>query len=286
MLQQYPGTVPGYRDGDHPLNYKYPGTNQLYITGQSTVTTVDLDQMAVITHQNAGQNLTKAIIHYTYPNSFGDGTPRDESASRTLDNDSFVYYNNAMAANDLSPIHEHREDMVGIHIGQGVAKVGCWETKCPPDASDAGRPSNQYNYGLANVGVFTAEPHGELHMEEGASASPRRMGIFMMKNNYYRAMNPKLKSDFEGKPGFTRNENMVRAWFWNLYLEPGKPVHLPKTDYALVFFGGGDFKEVHDGVPTVFHKLFSEIEYDPTDKTIEAVGTYGNRIKVVVVEFK
>ena len=211
------GTVPGYMNGDHPLDYKYPGTNQLYITGQSTVTTVDLDKMAVTTHQNAGQNLTKAVIHYTYPNSFGDGSPRDETSSRTMDNDSFIYYNNAMAANDLSPIHEHRRIWSYSSIGRRRGQVCCWADH-PPDASDAGRPSNQYNYGLANVGVFTAEPHGELHEEEGASPSPRRMGVFMMKNNYYRWMNPKLKSDFQGKPGFAPNVNMVRAWFWNHHI--------------------------------------------------------------------
>ncbi len=279
------GTNPGYRDGDKPI-YKYPPTTQMYIVGQSTVSNVDLEKMAVSGTHSVGQNLTDAVIHYTYPNSFGDGTPRDETASRTMDNDTFIYYNNAMAANDVSPIHEHREDMVGIHIGQGTAKVGCWSPKCPPDNSDAGRPPDQYNYGLARVGDFTAEPHGELHMEEGASQSPRRMAIFMMKNNYFRFTNPKKKSSFEGMPGFALNINMARAWLWNVYLEPGKPIHLPKTDYAILYLGGGLVKETHNGVPSITHHLFSEADYDPTDKTIEAVGTYGNRIKVVIVEFK
>jgi YVTN family beta-propeller protein len=279
------GPPPGYRDGEHNT-YKYPPTNQLYIAGQSTVSTVDLDTMAVTTHQTVGQNLSEVLIHYTYPNSFGDGTPRDETESRLMDNDTFIYYDNAMPANDLAPIHEHREDMVGIHIGQGTAKVGCWETTCPPDGSDANRPPNQYTYSMARVGDFTAEPHGELHEEEGASASPRRMAIFMMKNNYYRWINPKTKSDFEGQPGFALNINMARAWLWNLTLDPGKPVHFPKTDYAILYLGGGLIKETHNGVPTIVHRLFSEPEYDPTEKTIEAVGTYGNRVRVVVVEFK
>ena len=138
------GTVPGYMDGAHPLNYKYPPTSQLYITGQSTVSTVDLETMTITTHQNVGQNLTEALIHYTYPNSFGDGSPRDETSTRMLDNDSFIYYNNAMSLDDVSPIHEHREDMVGIHIGQGVAKIGCWDPKCPADA-DAGRAGRAPN---------------------------------------------------------------------------------------------------------------------------------------------
>ena len=310
------GMYPGYRDAGDPRNYKYPPTSQLYIAGQSTVSTVDLEKIAVTGHQTIGQNLTEALIHYTYPNSFGDGTPRDETATRIMANDLFTYYDNAMAQFDVSPLHEHREDMVGIHIGEGVAKVGCWHPECPADApvsespyvqkygygvaTAASGPGNvplppgsegvpldkRFSEGLALVGNWTGEPHGELHIEEGITPSPRRMAIFMMRNNYYRATNPKMKSDFEGKPGFGLNFNMSRAWVWNYILEPGKPLHLPKTEYALLFLGGGNLLETHDGVPTVVHRLFSEFEYDPTEKTVEAVGNAGNSVRILVIEFK
>ncbi len=119
-------------------------TIKLYVAGQSGVSIVDLDKMTVAAPMKVGQNNVEAMIHYTYPDAFTP--PREGTSVRIMENDTFTLFNNAMFEYDLSPIHEHRTDMVAMVVGSGVAKLGCWDPKCPEQAvvmSPAGVP---YNY--------------------------------------------------------------------------------------------------------------------------------------------
>jgi YVTN family beta-propeller protein len=270
----------GRRAASEGSQERFP-TVQLYVSGQSGVSIVDLDKLTVAAPLKLGQNNVETMIHYTYPDAFTP--PREGTSVRIMENDSYTLFNNAMFEYDLSPIHEHRTDMVAMVVGSGVAKLGCWDPKCPEQAISMGPSGGPYNYSSALSGDFTGVPRYTLHEEEGMTASPRRMIVFMPKTNYYRQLNPKKTSDFAGKPGFTRLAENPRAWVWNLTLVPGKPVQFPKTDYAFVYMAGGLIRETHNGVPEESNKIFSEWEVDPTEKTVEAVS---NRTRVVVIEFK
>ena len=272
----------------------YPPTSQLYVAGPSGVAMVDLEKMAATDKKITDKVGSTALIHYTYINGFWP--PRESTSVRIMENDTYTLFDNAMFSYDDSHVHEHRTDMVAVIVGEGVAKIGCWYPTtpmkdqdavmaCPEESVPNGAATNglPYNYSHANVGGYTGVPRGTTHIEEGASASPRRMVIFMPKNNYYRQASPKAKSDFQGKPEFRQLANPTRAWVWNVMLTPGHPVHLPKTDYAIVYLAGGLMKEVHDGVPTVFQKLFASWDTDSGEKTIEALS---NKVPIVVIEFK
>ena len=261
---------------------KFP-TTQMYVTGQSEVDVVDLTNMTVSAHQKVGQGITEELIHYKYPDAFTP--PREGASKRVLETDLFDLYQNAMFIYDVSPIHEHRTDMIAIITGTGVAKIGCWDPKCPPEVVPVGEGGLPYNNTEGHEGTYTGATRGTLHQEEGGSPSPRRMIIFMPKNNYYRQTNPPKKvSMFAQNPGgFTPLAETPRSWVWNLTLIPGKPVQFPAGDYAFVYLSGGLLREVHDGAPSIINKYFNDWEWDPTAKTVEAIS---NRIHIVVIEFK
>jgi YVTN family beta-propeller protein len=266
--------------GTMSFTIKFP-TNQLYVTGPSGLSILDLDKMTAAAPLKIGQNDAKALIHYTYSEAFTP--PREGTSVRIMENDSFTLFNNAMFEYDVSPIHEHRTDMIAVIVGAGIAKIGCWDPKCPEEAIRLGAGGLPYNYTPSEVGQFTGVPRGTLHEEEGASPSPRRMVIFMPKNNYYRQLDPKKTSDFAGKPGITQLANNPRAWLWSTVLMPGQPIQFPKGDFAIVYIAGGLIRETHNGVPEITNKLFSSWELDPSEKTVEAVS---NRTRIVIIEFK
>ncbi len=243
---------------------------------------IDLEKMTVSKRQDVGKGDLDALIHYTFPDAFVP--PREGTATRILETDSFTLYNNAMFQYDFSPIHEHRTDMTGIVIGQGMEKIGCWTPDCPKQAIPSRGIGEAYEYHQNDAGTFTGVPRGTLHEEEGTSPSPRRIVIFMLKNDYYRQQNPKKTSDFADQPGFKKLAgNVPRTWMWNLLLIPGHPIQFPKGDYAFVYLGGGLIRETHDGVPEMVHRLYGDPEVEPAGKTIEAIS---NRIPLVVIEFR
>lgn len=274
------GVYHGY--GTSENTSAYPATAQLYVAAQSGISIVDLEKMSVTAHHEVGKGELAALIHYAYPDAFAP--PREGAATRLLETDSFTLFNNAMPAYDFSGIHEHRTDMGGVVVGQGTEKIGCWTPDCPPRAIPSRGIGGAYEYHENDAGTFTGVPRGTLHEEEGISPSPRRIVIFMLKNNYYRQLHPKAKSDFADRPGFKSVRGVApRMWMWTTILVPGHPVHFPKTDYAFVYLGGGLIRETHDGVPKMIHRLYGEPEVDPTDKTVEAIS---NPISVMVVEFR
>ena len=267
---------------EYPANaWKFPPTSELYVAGPSGLTTVDLEKMAVASSKDVGQNGSLVLIHYTYRDGFMP--PREGTSTRVMENDTYTLFNNAMFNYDVSGIHEHRTDMVAVVIGDGVAKIGCWYAECPASAVPITNGGLPYNNTMGRAGSYTGVPRGTLHIEEGASPSPRRMVIFMPKNNYYRQMNPKTQSEFQGKPGFTPMAANSRAWLWNLTLIPGKPVTFPKTDYSFVFLAGGLIRETRNNIPDIEHRLYGQWDTDSGEKTIEAIS---NRIQLVVIEFK
>ena len=275
------GVYRGYRAGEN--NSQYPSTNQLYVAAPSGIAIVDLDKMTVSGHQEVGKGNTAALIHYTFPDAFVP--PREGTSTRILETDSFTLYNNAMFAYDFSGVHEHRTDMSAIVIGQGIEKIGCWTTDCPERAiPKRGLGGEPYEYHENDAATFSGVPRGTLHEEEGISPSPRRMVIFMLKNNYYRQQHLKETSDFAKQPGFTQLAgDSPRTWQWRVTLTPGHPVHFPAGDYAFVYLGGGLIRETHDGVPEMVHRLYGDPEVNPAGKTIEAIS---NPIPVIVVEFR
>jgi YVTN family beta-propeller protein len=274
------GVYHGY--GNTENESQYPPTDQLYVAGQSGVSIVDLEKMTVSARQEVGKGDADALIHYTYPDAFVP--PREGTATRILETDSFSLFNNAMFAYDFSGVHEHRTDMSAVVIGQGIEKIGCWTPDCPQRAIPTRGMGGPYEYHENDAGTYSGVPRGTLHEEEGISPSPRRMVIFMVKNNYYRQQHPKENSDFANKPGFKKLPgNTPRTWMYTLILNPGHPVHFPKTDYAFVYLGGGLIRETHAGVPEMVHRLYGDWEVDPTEKTVEAVS---NPLSVVVVEFR
>jgi DNA-binding beta-propeller fold protein YncE len=259
---------------------KFP-TNQLYITGPSEVAVADLTNMTISAHKEVGKTVVAGLIHYTYPDAFTP--PREATAKRALETDVFTVFQNAQAPYDLSPIHQHRTDMVAVYTGTGINKIGCWDPECPPSVIPHGPNGVPYNYGEGMVGNYTATPRGSIHREEGVSPSPRRMIDFMPKNNYYRQMSPKKTSDFADKPGITRLNENGRAWLWNLTLVPGQPFQFPATDYAFVYLAGGLMRFTHNGVPKIVNRYFNDWEWDPTAKTVEALS---NRMHIAIIEFK
>jgi YVTN family beta-propeller protein len=275
------GVYRGYGNGENLA--QYPSTVQLYVAGQSGITSVDLDKMTVSGHQEAGKANIAALIHYTYPDAFVP--PREGTATRILETDSFTLYNNAMFAYDFSGLHEHRTDMSGIVIGTGTEKIGCWTPDCPKDAvRHRGLGDDPYEYHENDAATFTGVPRGTLHEEEGVSPSPRRIVIFMLKNNYYRQQHLKATSDFAKQPGYTALAGeSPRTWQWRLSLNPGHPVHLPKGDFAFVYMGGGLLRETSNGRPEMVHRLYGDPEVNLADKTIEAIS---NPIPVIIVEFR
>jgi YVTN family beta-propeller protein len=275
------GVYRGYGAGENSATY--PFTVQLYVAGQSGVTMVDLEKMTVSGHQDVGKGNAAALIHYTYPDAFVP--PREGTATRILETDSFTLYNNAMFAYDTSGLHEHRTDMSGIVIGTGIEKIGCWSPECPKDAvRHRGLGDEPYEYHENDAATFTGVPRGTLHEEQGVSPSPRRIVIFMLKNNYYRQQHLKETSDFAKKPGFTSLAGeSPRTWQWRLTLTPGRPVQFPKGDYAFVYLGGGLLRETQDGVPEMVHRLYGDPEVNLAGKTVEAIS---NPVPVIVVEFR
>ncbi len=269
--------------------WAYPPTNELYVTGETGMVTVNLDKMTAAAPLVAGQGNVATLIHYTFAESFVP--PREETETRIMENDLYTLYDNAMPNMDLSPIHEHRTDMAAVFVSDGVARLGCWQKDlCEQlkgkmgDVSGAGYGGERpYNFLQAGVGVFTGVPRGTLHEEEGTSPQPREMIIFMPKNNYYRQANPKKESSFAGRPGYRMLTNGTRVWLWEVTLLPGKPQQMPKADYAFVYLAGGLIKETRNGVPSVKHVLFKDWDTDSSEKTIEAMT---NRVRLTIMEFK
>ncbi len=259
----------------------FPPTSKLYVTTPNGFSTIDLEKMAVESSKDAGQNASLAVIHYTYPDAFTP--PRESTAARIQETDLYTLYDNSMFNYDVSPIHEHRTDMIGIFIGDGTAKIGCWKPECPTKAVPVGPGGLPYTNSVGHTGEYTAAGRLTLHIEEGASPTPRRQVTFMPKKNYYRETNPKKTSDFEGKPGFKLLSNNSRSWVWGLMLIPGEPITFPRTDYAFVYLGGGLVREIHNKVPDIQNRYFGHWNTDSSEKTVEAIS---NRVQIAIVEFK
>jgi len=256
-------------------------TNQLYVTGESDVAVVDLDQMAVSARQKVGKDIAGELIHYTYAPEFSP--PREGTAKMVLEADLFYVFQNAMFLYDVSPIHQHRQDMAGIFTGTGTAKLGCYDPKCPPDMIPVGEGGLPYNNLEGLAGTYTGIARGTIHQEEGSTPSPRRMISFVLKNNYYRQTNPPRKDSLFANAGFGKMQETARVWVWDVVLIPGKPVTFPSGDYAFVYLGGALMRVTHDGKPEIVNRYFNDWEYDPKAKTIEALS---NRIRIAVMEFK
>ncbi len=270
--------------------WSYPPTNQIYVFGDSGMVTVDLDKMSAGAPVMVGTNDSANLIHYTYAESFMP--PREGTSTRIVETDLYTLFDNAMFVYDLSPIHEHRTDMAAVIVGEGVAKIGCWEEPaCTETKSKMGitaginaQGGTPYSYTESRVGGFTGVPRGTLHEEEGVTPMPREMIIFMPKNNYYRQKNPKKVSALASMPNSKLITDNTRIWLYDVVLVPGQPVTFPaNTDYAFVYIAGGLLRETHNGVPSIEHRLFKDWELDSTEKTVEALS---NRIHLTVMEFK
>ena len=257
-------------------------TTQLYVAGvsDSSVALVDVPGFKVTTRQKVGQGLVGAVVHYTFHQ--GWIAPR-ASTRRLLETDLFTLYGNAMFLYDVSPIHEHRTDMVGIFTGTGMAKMGCWDPTCPADVVPKGTGGLRYNNLEGRAGTYTNISRGTLHQEEGGSPSPRRMMTFDLKNNYYRQTQPK-PSVLEKKPGLRKLGENPRAIAWELTMLPGDaPLAIPDGEFAIVYLGGGLMRVVRAGVPELMDRYYNDYDWRPYAHTVE---TLTQPVQMVIIEFR
>ena len=262
-------------------------TDTLYVSdeGDSDVAVVDLTTMSVSHRQKVGKGLIGDLIHYTYGPGFS--SPRESTDQRLLETDLFTVTTYRMYLYDVSPVHEHREDMVGVWIATGVAKNGCWDPSCPPEASNTGVGTPDYhlpyNNGYRLVSTIMHQRRGALHQEEGGSPSPPMSIMFAMKNNYYRQTQPPPLPDIM-QPGFRKIDDIPRDVAYETTIWPGsKPVVLPKGDFAVVYLGGGLMRVVRDGKPEIVHHYYGDWAVESYAHTIEALT---NPVEMVIVEFK
>ncbi len=261
--------------------WKYPFSDSFYVTGDSGLSIVNVEKKTAGAPQEIGKNNSNTLIHYMFPDAFTP--PREATATRIMENDTYTLYNNAMANYDESPIHEHRTDMVGLHVAKGHTKIGCWDPACPARAVENNLDGRPFDYGQSVLGQFTGNQRGTLHQEEGISPQPREMMVFMQKNNYYRQIDPKKESDFKKLKGARLIADNSRAWMFDMVLIPGQPIHFPHIDSAVVYLSGGLVKETKDNVPEIDHRLFKEWDLDTSDRTMEALS---NRVHMILIEFK
>ncbi len=276
------GAVRGpYGAASGEADWKYPFVTQLYVTGNDGLSIVDVPKLTAAAPQSIGQNNVASLIHFTYPDAFTP--PREPTATRIMENDTYTLYNNAMANYDESPIHEHRTDLTGVQVGEGHTKIGCWDPKCPPQSLADNNAGRTFDYGESHLGLFTGNQRGTLHQEEGISAMPREIIMFMLKNNYYRQVNPKKESDFAKIKSLRLIADNTRSWMFDTTLQPGKPIEIPEGDHAFVYLAGGIILETKDGVPEIDKRLFKDWEIDTGKKTVEALR---KPIHVIMIEFK
>jgi DNA-binding beta-propeller fold protein YncE len=256
-------------------------TSRLYVTNSSDshVAVVDLSTMKIATTQKVGNGLIGGLIHYTFPH--GWGPPRESTAQRLLETDLFTAYANAMFNGDVSPVHEHRSDLVAIFTGTGVAKIGCWSPTCPPDVVP--KTALPYSNSEGAAGTFSALSRGVIHQEEGVSPSPRRGIFFDLKNNYYRQTNPPRAQSLFASAGLRKLGESARATAWDLTLLPGAPFSFPDGDVAVVYLGGGLLRFVREGRPEIVNRYFNDWSWEPRAHTVEAIS---NPMRVAIVEFK
>ncbi len=263
-------------------------TTEMYVSNatSSELLDVDLATMAVAHRQKLGSGLTANFIHYTYGAGFAP--PREGTDQRLLETDLFTAYTYRMFLYDVSPVHQHRGDMVGVWIGTGTAKNGCWDPTCPSNATNQGVGSGKlklpYNNGDRITGSIMQQRRGVIHQEEGGSNSPPMSIMFEMKNNYYRQHNLKKVSAL-ADAGFRKLYETPRAIGWETTIWPGdKPLVLPEGDFAQVYLGGGLLRLTQqDGKPQIIHRFYGDWDYTPGPHKLEAL-TNANRI--IIVEFK
>jgi YVTN family beta-propeller protein len=263
-------------------------TTSMYVAGggSSEIAVVSLDSMNVEKKHKVGHGLVGSLIRYRFAAGFTP--PREGTAKRVMETDLFTARLNAMTLYDVSPVHEHREDMVGFFISSGVYKAGCWLPDCGPEATgpsltNPGPGGLPYINAWAEAGLMTGVTRGTLHVEEGGSPSPRRMLTFDMKNNYYRQTRPPKASLLE-KTVFRKFGESPRAIAWDVMLKPGdKPVLLPEGDFVVVYMNGGLFRKIRNGKPEIVNRYYNEFDWEPQALSIESLT---NAVRVVVLEFK
>jgi len=258
-------------------------TTDLYVTGESEVALVDVPSLNVTSRHKLGGAIARELIHYKYSPEFSP--PREGTAELVKETDLYYLFRNAMFLYDVSPIHEHRQDMAAVFTGTGTAKLGCWDPACPPEDVEIGPGGLPYRNLEGAAGTYTGISRGTVHIEEGNTPSPRRMVQFVLKNNYYRQTNPPRKeSVFANNPNFRKVQETPRIWMWEVILVPGKPVKFPAGDYAFVYLAGGILRTVtEDGTPAIFNRYFNDWETDTRPRTIEALS---NRFRFAIMEFK
>lgn len=256
-------------------------TDTLYVAGGgSEIALVDLSAVSVTKRHTVGEGLVGAVIHYTWHQ--GWIAPR-ATARRLLETDLFTLYQNAMFLYDVSPIHEHRADMSGIFTGTGMAKMGCWDPKCPPDVIPRGTGGLPYNNLEGRAGTYTNISRGTLHQEEGGSPSPRRMMTFELKNNYYRQTAPK-RSVLEKNSRLRKMGENPRVTAWEITMLPGdKPLEFPDGDFAVVYLGGGLLRVVRNGVPEVVERFFNDYDWRPYAHSVESLT---HPVWMAILEFR
>lgn len=259
----------------------------LYVAsvGGSEIALVNLEGMSVEKRHKVGQGLIGSLIRYRFGAGFVP--PREGTAKRLMETDLFTARLNAMSLYDVSPVHEHREDMLGMFISSGVYKAGCWLPDCPPEATGSslknpGPGGLPYNNAWAEAGLMTGVTRGTLHVEEGGSPSPRRMLIFDLKNNYYRQTRPPRTSLLE-KTTFRRFGETPRAIAWETMLKPGDKVALPDGDFIVVYMNGGLFRKVRNGKPEIVNRYYNEFDWESHAHSIESLSNF---VRVVVLEIK
>jgi DNA-binding beta-propeller fold protein YncE len=258
------------------------GTNRLYLVGASgsEVSVVDLSTSTVAVRHKAGKSLRGGLIHYTYPKEWGP--PREGTAKKAFENDLFTAYTNAMFNGDVSPVHEHRADFAGVYTSTGIAKIGCWSAKCPPEVVPQGALPYR-NSESAPASFAGNTPRGTIHQEEGVSPSPRRAVIFELKNNYYRQTHPPRTQPIFAGAGFRKIGEHSRAIAWDVTLEPGKPLEFPDGDIAVVYLAGGLVRLTQNGKPSIVNRYYSDFDWEPRAHTLEALS---NPVRIAIIEFK
>lgn len=207
-----------------------------------------------------------------YPNPFDR-----EGATRLLENDRVIVWENVWKKGRSYPLHEHRYDMTGIFTAWGRVKVTL------ENGRESGANARPFEI---PTGFFTLK--GVIHKEETLGDEERRGIMVELKDPNPSPLPPRPGAE----PAFPREGakqvfDSERSVIWDVTLPvgAGRPYYHP-YDSVDVFLNGGTIKTTGaDGKSLTVARKPNEVRFSPRGRvdTDEAIET---PVRMVVIELK
>ena len=196
-------------------------------------------------------------------------------AVQLVDNDRVTMWDVTWYKGKPSPMHRHRDDLVGVYLVGSAIKVT--------------RPDGTSNVSTVEPGFILFQKAGVTHIEEGMADVPRHAILTDLKGGPAGAM-----ANSSGHPaafpcaGATQAVDNEKVTIWEYAWAPGKStgMHFHDKDTLAVFLSDGELKSTTaDGKSEVTKVKRGDARFSPRGR-VHAEELVSGAVRAVITELK